>query len=232
MLFFVNIRAETVVPVGGIACTIEKLTESIQKPGYCFCGDGTQAVSVKSVAEGARAMAQAAADSATVLADTPESETRPELRAKAKGKPKRGLDTYFPRRNIPSRAAWSSRVSSGRKSKLRICITHMSRSSISYDAREVTAGCSYFGAVTVYGSSLMPKEMMTSFSGLTRENGTILHGRAHASGNAGRRASPARGDSCVEGLEAPHFHSHLASAVVCFCTPLRSCLCDVGLSNW
>ena len=75
-------------------------------------------------------------------------------------------------------------MSIGRKAKLRTCITHLSRSSISYDAREVTAGCSYSGAVTVYGSSLMPKEMMTSFSGLTREIGTVLHGRAHASGNA------------------------------------------------
>ena len=90
MLFFVNIRAETVVPVDGLACTIEKLTVSIQKPGYCFFGDGTQAQSVKSVAKGARAMAQAAANSVTVLADTPGFETRPELRAKEKGRPKRG----------------------------------------------------------------------------------------------------------------------------------------------
>ena len=68
MLFFVNIRAETVIRVDGLASTIEKLTESIQKPGFFLFGDGTQAQSVKSVAEGARATAQAAANSATVLA--------------------------------------------------------------------------------------------------------------------------------------------------------------------
>ena len=62
MLFFVNIRAETVIRVDGLASTIEKLT---------------------------RAMAQAAANSATVLADTPESETRPEFRAEGKGRSKR-----------------------------------------------------------------------------------------------------------------------------------------------
>ena len=89
MLFFVNIRAETVIRVHGLASTIEKLTKSIQNPGF-FLGDGTQAQSLKSVAKGARAMAQAAANSVTVLADTPGFETRPELRAKEKGRPKRG----------------------------------------------------------------------------------------------------------------------------------------------
>ena len=95
MLFFVNIRAETVIRVDGLACTIEELTESIQKPGYCFFGDGTQAQSVKSVAEGARAMAQAAANSATEVADIPESEARPELRAKGKGRPEKGISYFF-----------------------------------------------------------------------------------------------------------------------------------------
>ena len=88
MLFFVNIRAVTVIWVDGLASTIEKLTASIMKPGFFF-GDGTQAQTEKSVAEGARAMAQAAANSATVLADTPESETRPEFRAEGKGRSKR-----------------------------------------------------------------------------------------------------------------------------------------------